>query len=297
MNLKDNFNLYYSFYLVAGEMSFSKAAKKYSLSQSNLSRDVKELEDRLNLMLLNREKKGINSLTADGERWYKCLDKIIKEYDNFAKDKNDSEELSGELIIGTTRNIADNKLSKFLNKFYKKYPNVKMKVFIDSASNLNEFLVSHKIDILLDYLPNINFSKKSEMEITTIDKFETFFACSKNYYNKYSKNINSLKDLEKYKLVIPGSSRRKQMLDEVLQPLNIKLHPIIEMPDSKCMAEFIKENDCIGYFIKEEIEEYDLVPLNLKESMPVNYIGIIYPKNTINNVAKKFAELVIRNDN
>lgn len=42
------------------------------------------------------------------------------------------------------------------------------------------------------------------------------------------------------------------MLDEVLQKTNITLNPIIEMPDSKLMAEFIKENDCIGYFIKEE---------------------------------------------
>ena len=287
MNIKDNFNLYYSFYLVASEMSFSKAGEKYSLSQSNLSRDIKELEDRLNLVLLN-------SLTADGERWYKYLDKIIKEYDNFIKEyENDSEELSGELIIGTTRNIADNRLPKILNKFYQAYPNVKVKFFIDSASNLNEFLVSHKIDVLIDYLPNINFSKKSEMEIITIDKFETSFACSKTYYDKYAKDIKSLKDLKNYKLVIPGSSRRKQMLDDILQPLNINLHPIMEMPDSRLMAEFIKENDCIGYFIKEEIDNYDLVSLKLKEEMPLNYIGVIYHKATINKVTKKFIELVL----
>lgn len=39
------------------------------------------------------------------------------------------------------------------------------------------------------------------------------------------------------------------MLDEFLPKTNITLNPIIEMPDSKLMAEFI---DCIGYFIKEE---------------------------------------------
>ena len=83
------------------------------------------------------------------------------------------------------------------------------------------------------------------------------------------------------------------MLDEVLQRANVTLNPIVEMPDSKLMAEFIKENDCIGYFIKEEIENYNLVPLKLKEEMPQNYIGMIYHKTTINRVTKKFIELVL----
>lgn len=297
MNIKENFNLYYSFYIVASEMSFSKAASKYLVDQSNLSHDVKDLEKKLNLSLLDRNNKGINNLTADGKRLFDYLDDLMRNHNNFMNNYvNDSEEVNGELIIGTTRNIADNRLADYLNEFYKLYPTVKIKVFTDNAKNLNEFLLSHKIDVLIDYLPNINFGKKEEMEIATISKFETAFACSKNYYDKYSKDIKSLKDLNKYKLVIPGSSRRKQMLDEVLQPLDIKLKPIIEMPDSKCMAEFIKENDCIGYFIKEEIEQYDLVALDLKELMPVNYIGIIYHKS-INNITKKFVELVLKNNN
>ncbi len=297
MNIKENFNLYYSFYIVASEMSFSKAAAKYLVDQSNLSHDVKELENNLNLNLLNRNNKGIKNLTTDGLRLFNYLDKLFQEHDNFIRDYlNKGDDITGELVIGTTRNIADNRLANYLNEFYKLYPKVKIKIFTDSANNLNEFLLSHKIDILIDYLPNINFSKKEDMEIETISKFETAFACSKKYYDKYSKDIKSLKDLNKYKLVIPGSSRRKQMLDEALQPLNIKLKPIIEMPDSKCMAEFIKENDCLGYFIKEEIEEYGLVALNLEESMPVNYIGIIYPRSTINSISKKFVELVLKNN-
>lgn len=297
MNIKENFNLYYSFYIVASEMSFSKAASKYLVDQSNLSREVKDLEKKLNLSLLDRNNKGINNLTADGKRLFDYLDDLMRNHNNFMNNYvNDGEDVSGELIIGTTRNIADNRLADYLNEFYKLYPKVKIKVFTDNAKNLNEFLLSHKIDVLIDYLPNINFGKKEEMEIATISKFETAFACSKNYYDKYSKDIKSLKDLNKYKLVIPGSSRRKQMLDEVLQPLDIKLKPIIEMPDSKCMAEFIKKNDCIGYFIKEEIEQYDLVALDLKELMPINYIGIIYHRS-INNIAKKFVESVLKTNN
>ena len=155
--------------------------------------------------------------------------------------------------------------------------------------------MNHQIDVLIDYLPQINFGEKYNIEVKSIGEFETCFACSKEFYEKNSSDIKSLNDLNNYALVIPGASRRKQMLDDILQPLNINLHPIMEMPDSKGMAEFIKHNDCIGYFIKEEVESYGLVPLTLKEEMPKNHIGIIYSKNTINNIAKTFIELVIEN--
>ena len=66
------------------------------------------------------------------------------------------------------------------------------------------------------------------------------------------------------------------------------------MPDSKLMADFIKENDFVGYFIEDEVKEYDLVKLKLKEEMPINSIGIIYPKKTINHVAKDFVNIVLK---
>ena len=61
------------------------------------------------------------------------------------------------------------------------------------------------------------------------------------------------------------------------------------------MADFVKENEYIGYFVKEEVETFDLVPLILDIEMPKNYIGMIYSKNTINLITKKFIELVLEN--
>lgn len=45
----------------------------------------------------------------------------------------DSNDLIGKLVIGTTRNIEDNKLSSYLTDFIKIYPHVKIKVITDSA--------------------------------------------------------------------------------------------------------------------------------------------------------------------
>lgn len=289
-DLRGNFSYYYDFYISAKEKSYSEAGRKHSISQSSLSRSVAQLENILDLKLLKTNNKGFE-LTLDGERIYNKLDKFFSSIETFTADQLSSN-LDVVLTIGTTRNIADFVLSEYLTKFIKKYPNVKISIKTDSASNLNDYLLNHKIDVLLDYLPNINYSEKQDLDVKPITQYNTCFACSKSYYEKIKNDIKSLNDLVRYKLVISGSSRRRQMLDEILQKNGIELNPNHLMPDSKLMADFIKDNDLIGYFIEDELKEYDLVKIELKEEMPTNPIGIIYPKKTINHVAKDFVKII-----
>jgi len=289
-DLRNNFSYYYDFYVSAKERSLSDAGKKNNISQSSLSRSIAKLEEILDLKLVNTTNKGFE-LTLDGERIYNKLDQFFNTIDVFSAEELSSN-LDVVLTIGTTRNIADFTLPKYLNKFIKSNPDVKIKIYIDSASNLNDYLINHKIDVLIDYLPNINYSEKFDLEVKPISQYTTCFACSKSYYEKIKNDIHTYNDLSNYTLVISGSSRRRQILDEELQKRNIELTPKHLMPDSKLMADVIKENDYIGYFIDDEIKEYDLVKIDLEDEMPINPIGIIYPTKTINHVARDFVKIV-----
>lgn len=290
-DLRNNFSYYHDFYITAREKSYSEASRKNNIAQSSLTRSVKQLEQIMDLKLVKTSNKGFE-LTLDGERLYKQLDKFFNKIDVFSASQLSSN-LDVVLTIGTTRNIADFTLSKYITKFTKKYPSVKIKVNTDNAHNLNDYLLQHTIDILIDYLPHINYSEKFDLEVKPISQYATCFACSKSYYEQIKNDIKSLKDLSKYTLVISGSSRRRQMLDEILQKNNIELTPTHLMPDSKLMADYIKDNNFIGYFIEDELEEYDLVKIELEEDMPINPIGVIYPKKTINNVARDFINILV----
>ena len=292
-DLRNNFIYYHDFYISAKEKSYSDASRKNNVSVSSLTRNVKELELILNLKLVNTSNRGF-SLTLDGKRLYKSLDDFFNKIDAFSS-KSLRENLDVVLTIGTTRNIADFVLSKYLTSFNKIYPNVKYKIYTDSATNLNEFLMNHKIDVLIDYLPHINYNEVYDLVVTPIEEYRTCFACSKGFYNKIKNKIKSLNDLNNYTLVISGSSRRRQMLDDILQRNKVELFPTHLMPDSKLMADFVKQNDYIGYFIEDELVAYDLVKIELKELMPLNPIGIIYSKN-VNKVAKNFVNLVIESE-
>ena len=85
------------------------------------------------------------------------------------------------------------------------------------------------------------------------------------------------------------------MLDMILQSKNIQLHPIIELPDSKLMGDLVNSNDYIGYFVEEEVKYYNLFKLDIQEQLPINSIGMIYRKNTMNLVTKNFVKIVLSN--
>lgn len=284
----------YDFYIVAKENGFTKAAIENYMSQPTLSRNIKSLEESLNLLLLYRNSKG-NALTCVGEDLYKGLDEaFIQLLETLNNISASSKEMVGKITIGITRNIADNFFIKYLLKFNEEYPNVKIKLLIDSPTNLNSYLITHKIDFLIDYLPHVDFNEKLDLSINTIGYFNTCFACSKKLYSKIGTKVKKIEDLKTYNLIIPSASRRRQYLDEVLQKNNIELVPKIEMPDSKLMMDFVKNSDYIGYFIKEEINDADIIPLEI-EGVPTNSIGLIYPKS-ISNVAKSFVNLILAYD-
>ena len=64
------------FQTVAKEGSFTKAAEKLSMSQPPLSRQIKDLENELGVMLFRRKYRGLE-LTKEGEMFLAYADEII----------------------------------------------------------------------------------------------------------------------------------------------------------------------------------------------------------------------------
>ena len=75
-----NLNLYRIFCKVAQSKSYSEAAEKLDLSVANVSTQIANLEEQLNLKLFNRENKGV-TLTEDGKELYEIVSKSISSFD------------------------------------------------------------------------------------------------------------------------------------------------------------------------------------------------------------------------
>lgn len=121
------------FVAVAREHSFTKAAAKLGVSQSALSHTVRGLEARLGLRLLTRTTRSV-SATEAGERLYQSVAPHFAEIDSAVaalgvlRDKP-----TGMIRITTSAHAADTILWPVLERFLRRYPDIKVELSLDSS--------------------------------------------------------------------------------------------------------------------------------------------------------------------
>lgn len=110
---------------------FSAAGRKVGRSKALLSKYVRELEDELGALLLNRTTRQF-SLTEAGHTYYRTASDILKEIDNLAdlvREKN--ADLKGRLRISAPRTFVDADVGRSLIEFGKEHPDLMLEVFAD----------------------------------------------------------------------------------------------------------------------------------------------------------------------
>lgn len=113
---------------------FSAAARKTGRSKALLSKYVRELEDDLGALLLNRTTRQF-SLTEAGHTYYRTASDILKEIDNLAdlvREKN--ADLKGKLRISVPRTFIDADVGQSLIDFAKENPELSLEIVADDRS-------------------------------------------------------------------------------------------------------------------------------------------------------------------
>ena len=117
------------FKTVAEELHFRNAALKLFISQPPLSRQIKELEDELGVLLFTRKNKRVN-LTGAGKYFKTEVDAIfahLEESKSIVKQIHKSE--SGELKIGYISSVYQSHLADVLIAMRNVFPYVKTNLF------------------------------------------------------------------------------------------------------------------------------------------------------------------------
>lgn len=202
--------------------------------------------------------------------------------------------LSGILRIGSTRNISDYFLNNHINDFIKKYPNINLSILVESSASLIKKLELGEIDVIFDNLPV--YTSSLELSSVIIYEFESIFACNQQFYEEIKDKIDSIVDLKQYLLVLPGKSEKRKNIDDLFLKNGITVNPQLELPNSKLMIDIVKNNNYIGLFIKDSIEEElnnsELHKISIKEKIENNKIVMLSPKNLPNIVSKLFIEFM-----
>lgn len=149
MALKDHLNKLEYFCRVAESGSIQKASKKIGISQPQLSRVVKFLEEELEKSLIIRIPSGIQ-LTIDGQKLYESSIEIIKIANNIEKKiKYDQAILKGTIRIGTYDSIARYFFPDFIRYIKTTAPDLKIHLETGRSSDMLDRLKKKKLDLAI----------------------------------------------------------------------------------------------------------------------------------------------------
>jgi DNA-binding transcriptional LysR family regulator len=110
---------------------FSAAGRKVGRSKALLSKYVRELEDDLGALLLNRTTRQF-SLTEAGHTYYGRASEILREIDSLADTVRDtSGDVRGRIKLSAPRTLADAPIGQSLIDFAKAHPAIVLEIKLD----------------------------------------------------------------------------------------------------------------------------------------------------------------------
>ena len=135
------------FQAVAEELNFSKAARRLHVAQPALSRAVKELEDHLGVVLLDRDRRSV-ALTAAGRVLLNETGLLIQRFDeSIRKVQRTATGEEGELRLGFIGPPTQMFLGRVLQEFRKRHPCVSVTLEERTPERVWEMVVRGRLDV------------------------------------------------------------------------------------------------------------------------------------------------------
>ena len=132
---------------VATEKNFTKAAEVLYLSQPSLSKQIKTLEKNLDILLVNRENNKI-SLTENGKVFLQYSERILALCEESCRALIDLKHGDrGNLTVGASQTIGTYLMPRVLALFAQNYPQIDLKVQVNSTRLIANNVLNREIDI------------------------------------------------------------------------------------------------------------------------------------------------------
>lgn len=149
MPLKDHLNKIEYFCRISEAGSIQKAAQKIGISQPQLSRVIKTLEEELDKKLMIRIPSGIQ-LTMDGQKLYESSQSILKTINQVEKEiKYEELKLKGSIRIGTYDSIARYFFPEFINYIKSTAPDLQIHLETGRSNEMLSRLKDNRIDMAI----------------------------------------------------------------------------------------------------------------------------------------------------
>jgi DNA-binding transcriptional LysR family regulator len=203
------------FKAVATEKNFTKAGEVLYLSQPSLSKQIRTLEKNLDILLINRENNKI-SLTENGKVFLQYSERILALCEESCRALIDLKNGDrGNLTVGASQTIGTYLMPRVLALFAQNYPQINLKVQVNSTRLIANNVLNREIDIAVvgGEIPN---ELKKNLTIKHFVEDELSLIISKSHPFAKKKKINKENLYYLNFITLNSNSTIRKFIDNIL---------------------------------------------------------------------------------
>ncbi len=285
------------FISVAENLSFTKTAEKFYISQTAVTQQIKALEEQIHVTLFTRSKRHVE-LTPAGKVFLSEARTIIKNInDAIAKTQKFANGFSGTLSIGILIGYEKNKLQQYLKEFSHTYPNISMELCTNEMTELLNLVKNNFMDLAFVINPENQPLKGFEYKTVARYSLVALLPPGHPLYNKECIDLIELQH-EKFifvketgdeygqKSMIQDRYREAGFVPNVVQRSN-DLNTIESLVASNMGVSILPSFCAVGNMIEHDIS---IVPI--KEVQNRIEVVVVWNKNNTNPALEKFISII-----
>ena len=220
------------------EATFSKAALREHCSQPALSAQIRNLEEILNRVLLERSVNGVMPTPA-GQRFYRHSVAILHSVNSAKLEMEEvSGQVAGQLRAGLIPSVMRSLMPSFLPAFIDTYPMIDIRLIQGFSDALAEMVLAQELDLAVVLEP----PKHEGIEITKLSEGSMVLISSPSLNFKRGEPLR-LQDLAPLNLVVPSPNHTmRRNIERRIWTKEIRVGRILEMDSVHGMIDFVSNS-------------------------------------------------------
>jgi LysR family transcriptional regulator, transcriptional activator of the cysJI operon len=275
--------------------SFSRAAVTNGITQSAVSQQIRALELRFQVSLIERGRRAF-ALTAQGEAFLGASREIVEVYEHLDdRIKSLSNIVEGQLRVGVIYSIGLHELPPYIKAFHAAQPGVEVHVEYRRSWELYGAVMEGDVDIGLVCYP----IKKKGLQILPFLNDRLVMICHPHHPLAARSSIR-LSDLEGERFISfePDQPTRK-VIDRALRDQGVHIHHAIEFDSVETVKRAVEIENGIsivpGRTVRQEVENAALTAVEITDPQMWRPLGILLKRDRARSPAvREFVALLQR---
>ncbi|MGF1678372.1 MAG: LysR family transcriptional regulator [Candidatus Methylacidiphilales bacterium] len=267
--------------------SFSKAALMNHITQSAVSQQIRALEERFHIPLIERSSKRF-ALTREGHLLYETSKNIISSFDTLHHQFNEMRNIvSGSIRIATVYSIGLHELPPYLKSFLKEFPNVNVHVEYRRSNQVYDEVQSGTCDLGLVAFP----VQKKNLKVESFKKDRLVLICAPEN-PLASRSEITIQGLDGSKFIgFEPDIPTRRAVDKIFRESNIDPKPVMEFDNIETVKRAVEIDAGVSIVpratVEQESKSGSLKILEFKGKPYYRPLGMIYKSGRVLSPALK----------